>query len=308
MNKTSRIYIAGHTGLIGSAIVRKYRREGFTNIITRTHQELDLCDQLSVKKLFNEEKPEYVILAAAKVGGIQTNSAHPAQFLIENLSIQNNVILAAHEYNVQKLLNISCGCAYPTNAMQPIKEEYLLSGKPEITNEGFAIAKIVGIKLCEKIHLEFNQNFISCIAANTYGQNDHFDENRSHVISSLIRKLHDAKQNNLPAITIWGTGTALREFIYVDDLAYALHLLMQKYSDPEIINIGSGYEISIQELSTIIQKVIQYKGTIRFDSSKPDGMKRRLLDNTKMKALGFTLKISLEEGISRTYQFMLKAQ
>ena len=157
-------------------------------------------------------------------------------------------------------------------------------------------------------HLEFNQNFISCIAANTYGQNDHFDENRSHVISSLIRKLHDAKQNNLPAITIWGTGTALREFIYVDDLAYALHLLMQKYSDPEIINIGSGYEISIQELSTIIQKVIQYKGTIRFDSSKPDGMKRRLLDNTKMKALGFTLKISLEEGISRTYQFMLKAQ
>lgn len=306
MKKNSRIYIAGHTGLIGSALIRKYKREGFTNIITKTRKELNLLDQKAVVKFFAKEKPEYVILASAKVGGIKVNMTFPAQFMIDNLLIQNNVILAAKDYDVKKLLYISCGCAYPTKSIQPIKEDYLLTGKPEITNEGFAIAKIAAMKLCEKIFIEYKREFISCIAANTYGENDHYDEERSHVISALIKRFHHAKQNNLPTVTIWGTGKARREFIYVDDLADGLHLLMQKYSTPQTINLGTGQEVTIKKLSQIIKKVIGYNGKILFDSSKPDGMMRRVFDNKKITALGFKPKISIEEGITRAYKYFLQ--
>ncbi len=306
MKKNARLYIAGHTGIIGSAVLRKYKQEGFTNIITRTRKELDLLNQQAVINLFKKEKPEYVILAAARVGGIRANMANPAGFMTDNLIIQNNIILTANDYGVKKLLYISCGCAYPTESKQPIKEKYLLTGKPEITNEGFAIAKIAGMKLCEKINLEYKKKFISCVAANTYGKNDHFDETRAHVISALIKRFHQAKQHALPAVTIWGTGKARREFIYVDDLADALYLLMDKYSDPQTINVGTGNEVTIKELSTIIKKIVQYKGKVQFDTSKPDGMKRRVFDNTKIKRLGFRPKISLEEGIARTYKYFIQ--
>ncbi len=303
--QNSRFYIAGHKGLIGSALLRKYRREGFTNIIVKTREELDLFDQQAVIDFFKKEKPEYVILAAAKVGGINVNIKHPASFMFENLLIQNNVMWAAHKSNVKKLLYISCGCAYPTNAKQPLKEEYILTGPLETTNEGFAIAKIAGMKVCEKIQTEFNQSFISCIVSNTYGENDHYDENRSHVISALIKKFHQAKKDNLPAVTIWGTGNVMREFIYVDDLADALFLLMEKYLDKKTINIGSGEEISIRELSETVQKVVGYLGKIQFDQSKPDGMQRRVFDTSKMNELGFKPHISLEKGIKRAYQYYL---
>jgi len=306
MNKSSKIYIAGHTGLIGSALVRKYTREGYPNILTKTHQELDLTDNTKVSQFFLKEQPAYVILAAAKVGGIQANIARPAQFLVANILIQNNVILSALAYGVKKLLFISCGCAYPTQSPQPIKEEYLLSGKLEQTNEGFAIAKIAGMKLCEKINLEYKKEFITCIAANTYGEHDHFDEERSHVISALIKKFHHAKVNNLPQVSIWGTGNAQREFIYVDDLAEGLHLLMEEYSNSEPINIGSGQEFTIKELSDIIQNVAGYKGSISFDSTKPDGMKRRIFDSRRIMDLGFKPNITLESGIERAYQYYLK--
>lgn len=306
MNKSSKIYIAGHTGLIGRALVRKYTQERYTNILTKTHHELDLTDNTKVNQFFLKEQPEYVILAAAKVGGIHANIAHPAQFLTENILIQNNVILSALEYGVKKLLFISCGCVYPTQSTQPIKEEYLLTGKLEQTNEGFAIAKIVGMKLCEKINLEYKKEFISCIAANTYGEHDHFDQERSHVISALIKKFHQAKVENLLNVAIWGTGTAKREFIYVDDLAEGLHLLMEEYSSSELINIGSGQEFTIKELSDIIQNIVGYRGNILFDTSKPDGMKRRIFDNSKIHKLGFNPKISFENGIKRAYQYYLK--
>jgi GDP-L-fucose synthase len=303
MKKNSRIYIAGHEGLIGSALIRKYKRDGFTNIITRTRKTLDLQNQKAVINFFKKEKPEYIILAAAKVGGIKANIAEPAGFMIENLLIQNNIILSALEYNVKKLLYISCGCAYPTESKQPIKEEYLLTGKPEITNEGFAIAKIAAMKLCEKIFLQYKKEFISCIAANTYGENDHYDENRAHVISALLKRFHEAKQKNFPSVTIWGTGLARREFIYVDDLAEGLHLLMEKYSSAQTINLGSSQEVSIKELSKIIQKTVGYNGKIVFDTTKPDGMKRRVFDNTLINKLGFEPKISLKDGIARAYEY-----
>jgi GDP-L-fucose synthase len=305
MKKNSRIYIAGHTGLIGSALLRKYQREGFTNIIIKTRKELDLRNGSSVKKFFQKEKPEYVFLAAAKVGGIKANMEHPTEFMIENLQIQNNVIMNAYEFGVKKLLYISCGCAYPTKSKQPIKEEYLLTGKPEITNEGFAIAKIAGMKLCEKINSEFKKEFISCVAANTYGENDHFDESRAHVISALLKRFHEAKKNNLPTVTIWGTGKAKREFIYVDDLADGLGLLMENYSDSQTINLGTGDEVSIKNLSNIISKIVGYKGKIQFDTTKPDGMKRRVFDSKRIKKLGFKPKINLKNGIALSYKFFL---
>lgn len=308
MKKSSKIYIAGHEGLIGSALIRKYTAEGFTNIITRTREKLNLLDQPAVNIFFKKEKPEYVIMAAAKVGGIKANIAEPAGFMIDNLIIQNNIILSALEFNVKKLLYISCGCAYPTESRQPIKEEYLLTGKPESTNEGFAIAKIAAMKLCEKIFMEYKKEFISCIAANTYGENDHFDESRAHVISALIKRFHHSKTNNIPTVTIWGTGKARREFIYVDDLAEGLHLLMEKYSSSQTINLGSSQEVSIKELSKIIKKAVGYKGKIQFDTSKPDGMKRRVFDNSRIKALGFKPKTSLEEGISRAYSYFLRSK
>lgn len=306
MNKKSRIYLAGNTGLIGASIFRLYNRLGFTNFLFKTHQELDLTDQKKVDLFFGEEKPEYVIVAAAKIGGIKANITYPFEFMYENLAIQNNLILSALKHNVKKLLYISCGCAYPTRSKQPIKEEYLLTGIPEPTNEGFALAKIVGIKLCEKIYAEYGRDFVSCIPANAYGVGDHFDEERSHVVPALIKKFHHAKINHLPSVTLWGTGMARREFIYVDDLAEAIFFLMGKYNKKNVINIGSGEDISIKELAILIKKIVDYQGKIIFDTTKPDGMLKRILNSSKIKKLGFKPKINLEEGLKKTYQYYLQ--
>lgn len=308
MDKNKKLYIAGHTGTIGSAILRKYEREGYTSILTRTHEELNLLNQKSVEDFFDVVKPDSVIVASGRIGGIKANMEYPAEFIYENLTIQNNIIWSAFKHDVKKLLYISCGCAYPTQAKQPLKEEYLLSGIPEPTNEGFAIAKIAGIKLVEKINIEYKKNFISCIPANTYGENDHFEDDKSHVISALIKRFHTAKINNTPSVTLWGTGVAKREFIYVDDIANAVYLLMEKYDKPQVINIGSGEETSIKKLAEMIQEVVDYKGDITFDSSKPDGMLRRLLDSSKIKALGFTPTTSLREGLVKIYQYYLDSQ
>lgn len=306
IDKKSKIYIAGHTGLIGSAILRKYIKEGYDNLFTKTRQELDLTNQYKVEDLFKKEKLDYVILSAAKVGGIKANMAHPAEFMYENLTIQNNVIWSALKHNVKKLLYISCGCAYPTKSTQPMKEECLLTGIPEPTNEGFAIAKISGIKLCEKIYQEYNKPFISCIPANTYGLNDHFDESKSHVMTALIKRFYEAKKNNIDSVTLWGTGVARREFIYVDDLANAIFLLMDKYEQNKVINIGSGEDVSIKELAEIIKNVIGYTGKIAYDTSKPDGMLKRTLDSSKIKQLGFSCQIPFLEGIKKTYNYFLR--
>lgn len=305
MDKNSKIYIAGVTGLIGSAILRKYRKEGYQNLIVKTHPGLNLTNQKKVDTFFKKEQPEYVIIAAAKVGGIKANMTYPFEFMYENLVIQNNLIWSALKYSVKKLLYISCDCAYPTQSKQPIKEEYLLTGVPEPTNEGFALAKIAGIKLCEKIYIEYGKNFISCIPANTYGVGDHFDEERSHVIPALIKRFHQAKINHLSSVTLWGTGKAQREFIYVDDLSEAIFLLMEQYNSSQFINIGTEEEISIKDLAFLIKKIVGFKGEIMFDKTKPDGMLRRLLDSSKYKEIGFRPKLSLQEGIKKTYQYFL---
>lgn len=305
MDKNSKIYIAGHTGLVGSALLRKYRKEGYRNLIVKTHQALDLTNQKKVSNFFKKEQPEYVIIAAAKVGGIRANMTYPFEFMYENLAIQNNLIWSALKYNVKKLLYISCDCAYPTRSKQPIKEEYLLTGVPEPTNEGFAIAKIAGIKLCAKIYIEYGKNFISCIPANTYGVGDHFDEERSHVIPALIKRFHQAKINHLASVTLWGTGKAQREFIYVGDLVEAVFLLMEKYNSSQFVNIGTGEEISIKDLAFLIKQIVGFKGEIMFDKTKPDGMLRRLLDSSNIKKIGFRPKLSLREGIKKTYQYFL---
>ncbi len=305
MDKNSKIYIAGYTGLIGSALLRKYRKRGYHNLIVKTHQELNLTNQKKVDTFFKKEQPEYVIIAAAKVGGIKANMTYPVEFMYENLTIQNNLIWSALKHNVKKLFYLSCDCAYPTQSKQPIKEEYLLTGVPEPTNEGFALAKIAGIKLCEKIYLEYGKNFISCIPANTYGVGDHFDEERSHVIPALVKRFHQAKINHLPSVTLWGTGKAQREFIYVDDLSEAIFLLMEKYNSSQFINIGTGEEISIKDLAFLIKKIVGFKGEIMFDKTKPDGMLRRLLDSSNIKKIGFRPKLSLQEGIKKTYQYFL---
>ncbi len=306
MNKKSRLYIAGHEGLIGSAILRKYIYEGFSGLLVRKKQELNLIQQNEVERFFKENKPEYVIIAAAKVGGIKANMDYPSEFLYENLMIQNNLIWSSFKHGVKKLLYISCGCAYPTNSDQPMREKFLLTGLPEATNEGFAIAKIAGIKLCEKINLQYKKDFISCIPANTYGPHDDFNPTASHVIPALIRKMHIAKTEGLPEVELWGTGGALREFVYIDDLADAIYLLMNKYEESEVINIGMGEEISIIELSRLIQKIVGFKGRIKFDVTKPDGMKRRFLDSSKIKKFGFKPAVSLYEGIKKTYDYFLK--
>lgn len=305
MDKAFKTYIAGHTGLVGSAILKKFKKEGFLNLLLKTHQELDLMNKESVDKLFDKEKPEYVIVAAAKVGGIKANMTYPAEFIYENLTIQNNIIWNSLKHKVKKLLYVSCGCAYPTKSKQPIKEEYLLTGLPEETNEGFALAKIAGIKLCQKIYKQYNKKFISCVPANTYGENDHFDEDKSHVITALIKRFHEAKKNRVNSVTLWGTGMARREFIYVDDLAEAIFLLMENYEENKVINIGSGEEISIKKLANIIKKVIGYTGTITFDTSKPDGMLRRTLDSSRIDKMDFRCKTTLLQGIQKTYDYFL---
>ncbi|TDT46085.1 GDP-L-fucose synthase [Fonticella tunisiensis] len=306
MNKDSKIYVAGHRGLVGSAIVRNLESKGYTNIIKRTHKELDLTNQEAVRKFFEEERPEYVFLAAAKVGGIHANNTYPADFIYENLMIQNNVIKAAHDFKVKKLLFLGSTCIYPKMAPQPIKEEYLLSGYLEPTNEAYAIAKIAGLKMCQFFKRQYGDNFISCMPTNLYGPNDNFDLNNSHVMPALIRKFHEAKVNNLPYVEVWGTGKPLREFLYVDDMADACVFLMENYDGEEHVNIGTGQEVSIRELAEMIKEVVGFEGELVFNTEKPDGTPRKLTDVTKLHSLGWRHKVELGEGIEKTYKWFVE--
>lgn len=306
MDKNSKIYIAGHRGLVGSALLRELKKEGYNNIITRTHLELDLTRQSDVEKFFATEKPEYVFLAAAKVGGIVANSKYPASFIYNNLIIQTNVIDSAYKNQVKKLLFLGSSCIYPRLAPQPIKEEYLLTGELEPTNKAYAIAKIAGIIMCQSYAKEYGMNAISVMPTNLYGENDNFDLESSHVLPAMIRKFDDAKKNSLKEIVLWGSGSPKREFLHVDDLASACVFLMNEYSSPEIVNIGSGEDLSILELANIVKKCVGYEGNIVWDSSKPDGTPRKLLDISKLKALGWSPKINLNDGIKRTYEWYKK--
>jgi GDP-L-fucose synthase len=310
MQKNSKIYIAGHRGLAGSAIVRKLEQEGFENLLLRTSSELDLRDQQAVKEFFEKEKPEYVFLAAAKVGGINANNLYPADFIYDNLCIQNNVIHQSYKNGVKKLLFLGSSCIYPKNSEQPIKEEYLLSGFLEPTNDAYAIAKIAGIKMCQAYNKQYGCNFISAMPTNLYGPGDNYDLNNSHVLPALLRKFHEAKISNEPTVTVWGTGKPRREFLHVDDLASACFFLMQNYNDPAIINIGTGKDISIGEMAEMIKKITAYEGEIIFDTSMPDGTFRKLLDVSKLYSLGWKLNIPFEEGVRKTYEkkFLVPAQ
>lgn len=301
MEKTSKIYIAGHRGMVGSAIARKLESSGYNNIITRTSSELDLRNQQAVLDFFEEEKPEFVFLAAAKVGGIHANNTFRAEFLFDNLMIEANIIHAAHLHGVKKLMFLGSSCIYPKLAPQPLKEEYLLTGPLEPTNEPYAIAKIAGIKLCEAYRDQYGSNFISVMPTNLYGYNDNYDLNNSHVLPALIRKIHEAKDNGAPAVTVWGTGNPRREFLFADDLAEACIFLMQEYDGRELVNIGTGEDISIKELALLIKEVIGFEGELEFDTSKPDGTPRKLMNVTKLHSLGFRHKIELREGIALAY-------
>jgi GDP-L-fucose synthase len=302
MEKTSKIYVAGHRGLAGSAIVRKLIKEGYDNLLFRTSGELDLRNQQKVKEFFEKEKPEYVFLAAAKVGGINANNTYPADFLYDNLCIQNNVIYQSYKNEVRKLLFLGSSCIYPKNSQQPIKEEYLLSGYLEPTNDAYAIAKIAGIKMCQAYDKQYGCNFISAMPTNLYGPGDNYDLKNSHVLPALLRKFHEAKINNEPTVTVWGTGKPRREFLHVDDLASACFFLMQNYNDPAIINIGTGKDISIGEMAGMIKKISGYQGEIIFDTSMPDGTFRKLLDVSKLHSLGWKPNITFEEGVTKTYE------
>ncbi len=303
LNKTKKIYVAGHRGLVGSAIVRKLEAEGFENIVTRTHSELDLTRQADVEKFFEEEKPAYVILAAAKVGGIYANDTYPADFIMKNLQIECNVIDASYKNNVEKLLFLGSSCIYPRECPQPIKEEYLLSGYLEKTNEAYALAKIAGLKMCAFYNQQYGTDYISVMPCNLYGINDNFSPENSHVLPALMRKFHEAKIKNEPNVTVWGSGKPLREFLNVDDLADACLYLMENYSGNEFFNVGYGEEVTILQLAEMIKKVTGFEGDIVMDYSKPDGTPRKLTDISKIKAMGWQPKISLEEGLERTYEW-----
>ncbi|MDD3225116.1 MAG: GDP-L-fucose synthase [Clostridium sp.] len=303
MEKNSKIYVAGHKGLVGSAIVRNLKKKGYSNVIGRTHSELDLTNQAAVRKFFKDENPEYVFLAAAHVGGINANNTHPADFIYENLEIQNNVIKAAFDYKVKKLLFLGSSCIYPKMCPQPIKEEYLLSGYLEPTNEGYALAKISGLKMCQFFKRQYGAHFISCMPTNLYGPNDNFDLNSSHVMPALIRKFHEAKINNNDFVEVWGTGKPLREFLHVDDMADGCVFLMENYDGEEHVNIGTGKEVTIKELAEMIKEVVEFRGELRFNSHKPDGTPRKLLDVSKLKGLGWTYKIELKDGIKSAYEW-----
>lgn len=304
MHKDERIYVAGHRGLVGSALVRKLRAEGYSHLILKTRDELDLTDQRAVEEFFAKERPDYVFLAAAKVGGILANSTYPADFIRINLQIQTNVIDAAYRYGVKKLLFLGSSCIYPKYAPQPMKEEYLLTGPLEPTNEPYAIAKIAGIKMCQAYRRQYGFNAISLMPTNLYGPGDNFDPMTSHVIPALIRKFHEAKEKGQP-VTVWGTGTPRREFLHVDDLADAALFLMKVYEDEAIINVGTGEDISIKELAELIAEVVGFKGEILYDTSKPDGTPRKLLDVSRLFSMGWRPKISLREGIAATYQWFV---
>lgn len=305
MNKidlSAKIYIAGHRGMVGSAILRKFKREGYENIVTRTHAELDLKDQAAVAAFFAAEKPDYVVLAAAKVGGIQANNTYRAAFLYDNLSIQNNVIHQSYVHQVKKLLFLGSSCIYPKMAPQPLKEEYLLTGLLEPTNEPYAIAKIAGIKMCEAYRAQYGCNFISAMPTNLYGPNDNYDLKNSHVLPALIRKFHEAKVENKASVEIWGSGTPLREFLHVDDLAEACYFLMLNYNESEFVNVGTGEDLSIKDLALMIKDIVGFEGELTFDATKPDGTPRKLMDVSKLKRIGFSPAIGLKEGITMVYE------
>jgi len=301
MKKDSKIFVAGHRGLVGSAIMRQLEKGGFTNVITRTRAELDLLSQTAVALFFEIEKPEYVFLAAAKVGGILGNKKYPADFIYQNLTIQNNIIESAHQHKITKLLFLGSSCIYPKLAPQPIKEEYLLTGPLEPSNDAYAIAKIAGIKMCQSYHAQHGSNFISVMPTNLYGENDNFDLENSHVLPALIRKFHEAKESNSPTVGAWGTGAPMREFIHVDDVASACIHLMETYNDPEIVNIGTGEDVTIKELAEIVKDVTGYQGEIVWDTTKPDGTPRKLLDVSKLHKLGFKHTVRLRDGVAETY-------
>ena len=305
MEKDAKIYIAGHTGLVGSACLHRLEKEGYEGIVKKIHRELDLTHQSEVEDFFKTEKPQYVILSAAKVGGIQANVNYPAQFIYENIAIQNNVIHFAYLYGVEKLLFFGSACSYPRVCPQPMKEEYLLSGCLEPTNEPYAVAKIAGIKMCEAYNKQYKTNYMCAIPTNVYGPHDNFDTNNSHVIPALIIKFHTAKIKEQKLVKLWGTGNPVREFIYADDLAEACLFLMKNYNSSEIINVGSGEEISIKNLAYRIKDIIGYHGEITFDTSMPDGAPRKVLDGSKLKNIGWEAKTSLQEGIRKTYQWYL---
>jgi GDP-L-fucose synthase len=302
MQKNSKIYVAGHRGLAGSAIVRLLKKEGFENLLLRTSSEVDLRDQLEVKEFFEKEQPDYVFLAAAKVGGIFANKEYPATFIYDNLCIQNNVIHQSYQTGVKKLLFLGSSCIYPKNSEQPIKEEYLLSGYLEPTNDAYAIAKIAGIKMCQSYNKQYGCNFISAMPTNLFGPGDNYDLKNSHVLPALIRKFHEAKIKNEPTVTIWGTGKPRREFLHSDDAASAFVYLMQHYDQPEIVNVGVGKDISIAEMASLIQKITGYEGNLVFDTSMPDGTFRKLLDVNRINGLGWHATIDLEDGIRSTYE------
>ncbi len=306
MYKNSKIYVAGHRGLVGSAIARNLQSKGYNNIIYRTHSELNLTDQLAVMKFFKEEKPEYVFLAAAKVGGIHANNTFPADFMMKNLQMQCNVIDSSYKNNVTKLMFLGSSCIYPKNCPQPIKEEYLLSGYLESTNEAYALAKISGLKMCKYYNKQYKTNYISVMPTNLYGPNDNFDLESSHVLPALIRKFHEAKVNNEIEVVVWGTGSPKREFLHVDDMADACVYLMENYNGNEHINIGTGKDITIKELANIIKEIVQYKGNIVFNKLKPDGTSRKLLDISLLNNLGWKACIDLKEGIKTTYEWYKK--
>ena len=306
MNKDSKIYVAGHRGLVGSAIVRNLEAKGYTNIVYRTHEELDLTNQANVQAFFKEEQPEYVILAAAKVGGIHANNTYPADFIYDNLMIQNNVIKAAHDYKVKKLLFLGSTCIYPKMAPQPIREEYLLTGALEETNEAYAIAKIAGLEMCKFFKRQYGDNFISCMPTNLYGPNDNFDLQSSHVLPALIRKFHEAKVNGRDTVEVWGTGTPLREFIYVDDMADACVFLMENYDGEQHVNIGTGEEVSIRELAETVKEVVGFEGELVFNTDMPDGTPRKLTTVDKLHRLGWKHKTSLNGGIKLAYEWFLE--
>ena len=303
MKSNSRIYVAGHRGLVGSAIIRSLKQRGFENLITRTHAELELMDAVAVKDFFEQAKPEYVFLAAAKVGGIHANSTYPADFIRENLIVQTNVIHESWRQGVVKLLFLGSSCIYPKLCPQPIKEEYLLSGELEKTNDAYALAKIAGIKTCQSYNQQHGTHFISAMPTNLYGVNDNFHPENSHVLPALIRRFHEAKLANVESISIWGTGTSRREFLHSSDLADAVLFLMENYDDSEIVNVGYGKDQTIKELAEMIQEVVGYTGHLKFDSTRPDGTPQKILDISKINSLGWKPTISLREGLKQVYQW-----
>ena len=306
MNKEAKIFVAGHRGLVGSAMVRRFERAGFNKIITRTSSQLNLTNQAAVADFFAAEKPEYVVLAAAKVGGIMANNTYRGQFIYENLMIQNNVIHQSYVNGVKKLLFLGSSCIYPKMAPQPLKEDYLLTGTLEHTNEPYAIAKIAGIKMCEAYRTQYGCNFISAMPTNLYGPNDNYDLHNSHVLPALIRKFHTAKVNQDKSVVIWGTGTPRREFLHVDDLADACYYLLEHYDGEQLVNVGSGVDVTIFELANLVKQIVGFNGEIELDPSKPDGTPRKLMDVSKLEKVGWKYKISLEEGIGSVYKEVLE--